>query len=462
LIDRGRPGAAGRFVLFDSAVGGAAPALGRGQLGIDVARLRRQFDDDPFEAMLREEAAPHAWNVAGRDVVEEAAAVARRTVREQMLAALRGRIEQAGGVWLTVAPYPFPCRGALCVRLDHDRFEPADFDSMLRVIEGCEEATTHFVAGEAFRGRPEALGRLRGLDVGTHGYAPQWGPAAGNVSAGEKRADLGRAVEQLRAAGIEPRGYAAPDGRFDPEMLAAADSAGLEFASDYGFACDDLPLEPRGSRLLQVPVHPLTLRAILATVPGDKRLPGPAVQQAVQAALDYFRQTARAKYRSGEPVFFRGHPAGGMGQFPQVLRAIFDTADAFAAVWRTSLARFADWWRARRQVRLRVFRDEGRYVVVADGRPREYCLGIEYWRGRHVARLPLGDGALDFAPTAPAYENCGVQGPLRPVRLDPSEALRLRARRGGAGGEPSGSEARDENNWSDWALRALRRWRRAS
>jgi len=211
---------------------------------------------------------------------------------------------------------------------------------------------------------------------------------------------------------------------------------------------------------LQVPVHPVSLGIFLEVVQGDGARRNSATQQVVRAAVDYFRQTARAKYHAGEPVFFYGHPTRRLGRYPQLLRAVFDTAGVFGAIWPTTLGRFAEWWRVRSRVRLSVSGGDGRFVVAAHHLPKDYRLAVEYWRGRHVARIPLEGRPLQFSPSALAYENRQPRCGVHPVRIDPPEGIRGRFRRMIDWERVTPIEEISKADWRNWTKRILRQWKK--
>jgi len=442
----------GRFVLFDSRLGPIRP-LRFGQTAIDVRRLGGP-EGDPFEALRDEGSARHRWEIGGLALCEEIARIERRELRRRVVGRLRERIEQLGGVWLTVSPFPFPYRSALNFRIDYDRYHEGDFAATLEAVSGNERATTHFVCAAAYEGQPEALRRLAGLDVGSHGYHHHT-----YRTEEENYENVRRGIDVLRRAGIEPSGFASPGGRFDRGLLAALERLGVGHSSEFGLAYDDLPFLPARSDVLQIPVHPVCLGLFLEAAASGGKASVRATQRAVQTAVDYFRQTARAKYRAGEPVFLYGHPTERLGRFPQVLRAVFDTADGFAAIWKTTLGRFADWWRDRSGVRVSVEREGSGYLVRAEKRPRRFRPAIEYWRGHLVARMPLERDVVRFAPSALAYEQRTAPPPVRPAPVDGPAGLRSRIRRliDWERETPVGEIHR--NGWRNWAKRALRKLR---
>ncbi len=446
-------GEEGRFVLFDSR-GGLTPSPGYGQIAIDIDRFRKPDEPDPFELLLNEETQLQQWDIAGWMVAEDVAKVDRRVVRQQILDWLRDEIEQAGGIWLCVSPYPFPYRSAFNLRIDHTQFDAVYFHAALRALEDCLPGTSHFLSGEAFESHAEDLLRLRGLDVGSQGYR-----AEVFATEEENRENVHKGVESLRAAGLDPVGFAAPGGRFNRSLLQALEELGIAFSSELGLAYDDLPFFPSDSLVLQVPVHPISLNSFPGMVRSEEPLPAADVHQAVRAGVDYFRDLARRKYHAGEPVFFRGQSGSDFLCYPQLLRAVLDTADSFGAIWKTTLREFADWWRARAGVRIRVMREDDHYRVESDGHPPEFHVSIDYWRGRHVARIRLKGHELQFTPSALAYENRSAPPLVHPVRVDQPEGLRGFVRRWVEGGKDSVVDESSPDSWRDWAKRALRHLR---
>ncbi len=441
----------GRFVLFDGRRGLDRPPAAW-QVPIDVGPLRQGCDEDPFEAMLDERSVRCRWEVTGLTLTERVARVDRRQVRRRLLARLRERIERAGGVWMTLAAYPFPYRSAVNFRIDYDQYDAEDFRSTLAALGDYAGATSHYVSGEAFESLPDALRQLDGLDVGSHGYHHRV-----YRTEAENYENIGRGIDVLLRNGLTPSGFSAPGGQYHRTLAAALDRLGVGHSSEIGLAYDDWPFRPEGGSVLQVPVHPITLGMFLANVRGEGVRRAAAAQQAVRAATDYFRQTARAKYHAGEPVFFHGHPTGRLGHYPQVLRAVFDTAASFAAVWPTTLTRFAAWWRARAEVRLRVEGHGEQYTVQAEGFSRRWPVAVEYWRGERVARLPLAGALTTFSPGAVAYENRARRPTVQPVRIDGPHGLGHHMRRlfDRERAVPAGEN--DSHNWRRWAARTLRR-----
>jgi hypothetical protein len=467
----------GRFVLFDSRMGRRGLTQ-PGQTAIDVDRLRGPGRRDPFEQLLDQRAAVHQWQIGRLAVAEEIAAVDKRAVRREMLDALRRWIEQQGGVWIRLAPFPFPYRSAFNFRLDYDHFDPDDFASTLAAIAGNESATSHYVNGSALACCGDALAGLRGLDVGSHGF---WHHTYRTVE--ENLRNVGRGIEMLRSAGIEPSGFVAPHGRFNRTLLTALETLGVTHSSEFGLAYDELPFAVGSGAVLQIPIHPVCLELFfeasagnaLCGVPrkGDNASPhaaqrhrGRSLQQitrddAVRSAIDYFRELVQRRCGAGEPALLYGHPTGRRGGQADVLRAILESVASSTAIWRTTLGRFQAWWRARASVRLTVSPQGERLVVAAARSAPGWRLGIEHLRGSRVALLPLESETVSFAADALAYESRETARGVTPARIRRVEGLRGRVRRWIDWELVTPVEQIGTGNWRNWTKRALRRWWRA-
>lgn len=412
---------AARFVLFDSGRG-RQPQLAAGQTAIDIAALRRGESPDPFAALDDERSTRARWQAAGLDLTEQVAAIDKHAVRRRLLSKLRLLIEEAGGVWACLAAFPFPYRSAFNLRVDYDRYEPGDFAAFWQAIRGHENAVSHFVCAAAVLPQPDLLGRLVGCDVGSHGYHHHtYRDEAENLT------NMRRGIEALQTARIDPSGFAAPHGRWSPALARCLNSLGISHSSEFALAYDELPFWPRDCRALQIPVHPVCLGLFLEAA--DALHPARDRAAVAELAANYWRHVAAAKYAAGQPIFLYDHPDGRLGRHPQVVSGLLAAVSQFAAIWPTTLTGFARWWRARQRVSLRLAPRGDAIAVQTANLPNGYRLGLEYWRGGHVAVLPIHASRFEFSPTALAYQSRPSVNLPAPVRLAGSPGVKGRLRR---------------------------------
>jgi hypothetical protein len=446
----------GRFVLFDGR-NKSRPAVAAGQTAVDIDPLRTGFDRDPFEALVDETSQRLAWRIGPFLASEEIAAVDKRSVRRRILGTLRSRLEEIGGIWLRVSPYPFPYQSAFNFRIDYDEYDRESFSATQAAISGHEHATSHFVCGASYRSAGESLIRIRDLDVGSHGYRHHT-----YRTVEENLDNVRRGIEVLCRAGIEPSGFAAPHGRFNAALVEALETLNVGHSSEFGLVWDELPLDIGRGDLLQIPVHPVSLGIVIDAardIAGDDREEAEA--RAAQAALDHFRDFALSQHHRGEPVFLYGHPTRRLGRYPHVLTNVFETVDHLRSMWKTTRSEFASWWRIRCAVRLTVTRQGNRFTVAAQQRVPGYRIGIEYFRGEHVSLLPLDGRVRDFSPGSIGYQKRETDSAFCPVRVDGPEPFRQRVRRMLDWERVTPVDEIKPNNLRNLAKRTLRRlWSR--
>ena len=107
--------------------------------------------------------------------------------------------------------------------------------------------------------------------------------------------------------------------------------------------------------------------------------------------------------------------------------------------------------------RVSVRRERGRFVVRIEQRPGNYQLGVEFWRGEHVAVLPVRGRVLRFTPSTLAYEKRVDRRPFQPVRIDRPEGLKGRVRRLIDWERVTPIDEIGSGNLRNWAKRTLRR-----
>jgi hypothetical protein len=447
-ISRDRLGSRGRFLLYDSR-NGACQCVMPGQVAIDVDRFRAGFETDPFLQWDDHRSWRFQWQLNGLSPSEEICRVDKRNIRRVIMTRLRRVMERRGGVWLAISAYPFPYRSVFNLRIDYDQYDAGDFDRLQRTLEGHQEAVSHFVNGAAYESQDEALGRLFGLDVGSHGYRHHT-----YQTFEENLRNIRRGIQVLEEARLPATGFTAPHGRFNRTLLAALERLEIGYSSEFAAGYDELPFLPAGSNVLQIPIHPICLGVLLEAAPPSGQ------EAAVAAAIGHFRSVIREKHAAREPIFLYGHPTGRLGRYPQLLESVFRDVDARNDLWRVPMSQWATWWRIRTRTRITVAR-EGDYLVVDVGGdlPR-FRLGLEYHRGEQVARLPLDRNTLRISPEAIPYESQGQETTFRPVRVDRPHGLRGRVQRWIDWERETPVEEIAPTNWRNVAKRTLRTlWR---
>ena len=388
--------ARGRFVLFDGRRGVPQVLESRAPTEntiIDVDAIRGGGPPDPFAVLIDVRARRMSFEVEGIDLAERVARVPKAAIRRLLIRRIRGECERAGAIWARLSPFPASYRSAFNFRADLDEPCLEDYRRFAAARRPIDDCSTHFISTAAYEIFPEVLADLRGLDAQSHGHHHYiYRDPASN------RRNLAKARDLLERAGIDPVGFAAPEGRWNPGLDGVLEESGYEYASDFALGYDDWPFFPivdgRESKVLQVPIHPICEGLFL-----DAGIADPARIGA------YFAGVIRAKAHAGEPAFVYGHPERRLGRMPAVVEAIARAAGELDRTWRVTLTEFSRWWRWRAARRWSLVPiGGGRFEARFRPHDRRYPLAIEIARGETFATIPVVEDRVLIDPAELRFE----------------------------------------------------------
>jgi len=385
-----------RFVLFDSRAKGASSLRGlltADHVTIDVNDLRGGERIDPFAALVDQQAARGSWAVGRWTVSERVARFPKAWIRRRLIGRLREAVTAAGGIWIRLAPFPYPYRSAFSFRADLDESVPEDYHRFAAARAPLAGCCTHFVSTHAYTHHAAVLNDLRGQDTQSHGHFHHVyrEPEANRVN-------LERSHRILRSSGFEPVGFAGPHGRWRASLDDQLEELGYLYSSDFQIGYDDFPFYPwkgnRFSRVLQIPVHPVCEGLFLEAGLDDPEVIGA-----------YFRQVVESRLDAGELAVVYGHPERRLGRMPEILTMLGQAIENHPLVWRATFSELARWWRWRGERRWLVIPREGnRLEIQFDEWDTEYDFALEIHRGRFQCCLPVTGPRMSLALGGLAYE----------------------------------------------------------
>jgi peptidoglycan/xylan/chitin deacetylase (PgdA/CDA1 family) len=226
--------------------------------------------------------------------------------------------------------YPGGTQSLFSFRVDTDGGSRAEIDTLYHVARTCEVPVSWFLDVKSHEPWLEHFRSFAGHEFGVHCFEhrtfTRYEENLRNISAAERR---------MKAAGLAPEGFAAPFGMWNAGLGRALRSSGFAYSSEFGFACDTLPLHPvwEGVRVgpLQVPIHPVSI--------GNLRQAGYTDRQ----MMDYYRRVIDEKICRAEPLFFYHHPTH---RCWKVVEWIF-TYVREQGIPNATFGRYARWWNAR-------------------------------------------------------------------------------------------------------------------
>lgn len=453
LRDHATEPAAGRFVLYDSRRSNR-PAIDEDQITIDVDELRLRLGFDPFQTIDNGAVSRSVWQVGPWTASEETSDHDRAAIRSAVLDELRPIIEAHGGAWMRVGAVPHPYRTAFCFRFDHDSFVADDFAAVLDAMAGHESMTTHFVCASTHESHGDAVRRLEGCDVGSHGYHHHT-----YRTVRENVVNMARGIHVLESLGFEPSGFAAPHGRYHRELAAALAVCGITHGSEFAAAYDDWPFITPDNGVVQIPIHPVCLGIVLEAVDRDFSGNDDVRRRAAGDVRDYFLDVAERKRTARAPIFLYGHPDGRLGRYPQILRDLLAQVDGWHDMWKTNFTAFQQWWRIRDAIEFEVRAADDGYEIRASALPSGCEAALEWVTASGVARLPLDAPVIRIRRESTTFEpSASVELP-QPIRREPIRGIRERLRRALDWEYVTPVGEIDAGPWRGKLKRTLRRWK---
>jgi peptidoglycan/xylan/chitin deacetylase (PgdA/CDA1 family) len=385
-----------RYVLYDSravSFDSIRSLLSSEHVMLDIDELRSGEREDPFERLIDHHSALASFPAGLSRVTERVARQPKASIRRRLIARLKELLDQAGGVWIRLAPFPYPYRSAFNFRVDLDEPVPEDYHRFAAARAPLADCCTHFVCTHAYGQFPDVLDDLRQYDTQSHGHfhhvyrEPE-----------SNRRNLARAHRILGMHGFRPHGFAAPHGRWRPALDDILEQMGYRFGSDFQLGYDDLPYFPwrvdRFSKVLQIPIHPVCEGIFIEAGMDDAELIGEYLARAVTARLD-----------AGQLAIAYGHPENRLGRMPEVLAILADSVERQPLVWRATMAEISRWWHWRAARRwLAIPRDENRLEILFDEWDTEFPLAIEIQRGNYQCSIPVTAPRISIPLAGLAYE----------------------------------------------------------
>lgn len=152
--------------------------------------------------------------------------------------------------------------------------------------------------------------------------------------------NLKTALSKLETASIDPKGFAAPFGDWNPALAKALEDLEFKYSSEFTLDYDDLPFFPPlkdgFSAVLQIPIHPISSGRLRRSHFSEEEM------------LRYFRKLIEEKQRLNEPIIIYHHPHHHHFEvFEEVLKII--NKKKFHNI---TMSEYSSWWRKRNRMKL--------------------------------------------------------------------------------------------------------------
>lgn len=267
--------------------------------------------------------------------METVSRVNKGALRRLVQQLLRYLFHRAGLPFIHLSYIPLSSNLLFCFRLDTDYSNEAALQEFNNMLETFQFKASWFIeTGTGKRFLP-FYRRFSGHELAYHCHRHRT-----YLSEKRNETDFRTGLEILRNSGIVPKGYAAPQGIWNPILAESIAQFGFEYSSEFSWAYDDLPHTPFTKRrfypTLQVPVHPISAGRLIQARYSDPQI------------TDYYLQQIRQAIQRFEPVCLYDHPAH---QKVDCWKPVFRYLAETGACNMTFLE-FARWWKRRNQIRV--------------------------------------------------------------------------------------------------------------
>lgn len=275
--------------------------------------------------------------------------------------------------------YPANARSVFCFRLDTDFCSADDAEDMVALLRRHHLSATWVVDTQDEARLKETYAQFTDQEIGLHCHSHV---VFDDVP--RNRLNITRGVEALQRAGLQPRGFAAPFGEWNPALDAVLREQGFDYSGEFGLGYDDFPfypLLPDGpSSVLQVPIHPISLGRLRRS------------HFTTQEMTDYFLAVMQRNFALHLPQIFYHHPHHGR---LEVFDALFAKVTE-SGIPTMNLGQWTDWWKARLQAEVTVTL-HGNKLSYSSSHPG---LWLRVTTPQGEALLPAGEHILSSLPLA--------------------------------------------------------------
>lgn len=238
--------------------------------------------------------------------------------------------------FLTRWRFPNNAPTIFCYRIDSDYGTQAQIEQLHHLSQRYQLPITWFLHTQAHEGWLGRFAEFEGDELGVHCYRHRTFKGYR-----ENLENIRHAIALLNQQGIAPRGFAAPNGFWNPGLADAVAECGFLYSSEFSLGYDDLPFPPwcgwRGELgTLQVPIHPVS--------PGNFRRVGATTAQ----MIEHYQHTIALKLTAAEPIIFYDHPTH---ERWDVTEAIFEHVRQ-QHIPAMTMGEYAQWWLQRSNARV--------------------------------------------------------------------------------------------------------------
>lgn len=231
--------------------------------------------------------------------------------------------------------YPDAHKSVFIFRVDTDYGTEEQVASLYKLSQKYQIPITWFVDVKSQAKWISNYVKMQGQEIGVHCYEHKvYESYADNYS------NIRKALEIIKTNGINPKGFAAPFGKWNSALGQAVRDLEFEYSSEFAYDYDNLPSYTNYSTL-QIPVHPICI--------GSLRRQGYTAPQMIA----YYENEIEKKLKLSEPIILYHHPTN---ENIDVVEKIFQRLHSID-IPKLTMHQFAEWWNKREKVKAMIQQD---------------------------------------------------------------------------------------------------------
>ncbi len=187
--------------------------------------------------------------------------------------------------------------GIFSLRIDADEYHSGSFSGFLELFKKYNSAITIFINVNSFEATPEEVINCQkaGLDIQSHGYYHHvYNDYQANLS------NIRKAKDFFLKLGIKTKGFAAPMGKWNWNLMRALEKEAYEYSSDFSYDYLGLPSYPqingKPAKILEIPIFPVAPELFF-----EKK------QSELKAVIEYYKRSIDQMILNNLPVIVYGH-----------------------------------------------------------------------------------------------------------------------------------------------------------
>ncbi len=280
---------------------------------------------------------------------ENVSVVSKGSLRRLICHSLEYLFIQSGNDFVHLSQNPEDFKSIFLFRIDTDYGSMQQIENLYELSIEYNIPLTWFVETKSQKDWLTIYSDLENQEIGLHCHEHEV-----FSSYADNYLNIKKGIDIMNDAGISPKGFAAPFGKWNDGLAQAVRDLNFEYSSEFSFDYDNLPSETQFSTI-QIPVHPICI--------GSLRRQGYSPDEMVK----YFHAQIEKKIYLNEPIVFYHHPTH---ENYNVVESIFQRINEIG-IRSFTFREYSNWWKVRSSIKLSI-ESENRKLIINPNNYNDY------------------------------------------------------------------------------------------